>query len=184
MLNRALSLLLALTLLCAGASAAEYDQWRVLVGAKLFRSLVAADQQLADKLDAQGRVDLVVLYHEDPDAPTEALDWLHGKTRSGIQSHPAIIRKLPLGALTTQSNVPSALFIAERLPDTLLQAVIQYANSRGIVLYSPFEGDVEAGVFAGVSVEAQVRPYINREAMRAAGLSIKPFFLKIARTYE
>jgi hypothetical protein len=50
-----------------------------------------------------------------------------------------------------------------------------------VVLYSPFEGHVERGVPAGIAVEAKVQPYLNLSALQAAGIELKPFFLKVAK---
>ena len=37
-----------------------------------------------------------------------------------------------------------------------------------MIVYSPFEGHVESGVLGGLSVEAQVRPYVNRATLEAS----------------
>lgn len=183
-MKKVLYLLLTLSLMVSSAFGDSYQDRRQLVGVKLFRALVVADQDLSRKRDADGNIDLAVLYQEDENSTHRVLDWLRKKTTSGIQSHPVQARSLNTNELATRSSTPSALFIAEKLPEQSLEKLISYANSHNIVLFSPFEGDVEAGVFAGVSIEARVRPYINKHAMSLNGVNIKPFFLKITKFHE
>ena len=53
-----------------------------------------------------------------------------------------------------------------------------------IIVFSPFEGDVERGVQCGIAVQARVRPFLNMKSLKSAGVSLKPFFLKVAKKYE
>ncbi len=182
-MNRSPLLLIILLIFSSAISADGYQERRVIAGVKLFHALVAADLDLSAKLDAEGRVDLAVLYRQDPDAAGQPLEWLQTKAVAGMQMHAMRARTLALDRLT-HGQPPSALYIAERLSAEQLRTVIDYAAVHHRVLYSPFEGDVEAGVTAGLSVQARVRPYLNRTALLAAGLNIKPFFLKIARLHE
>ncbi len=53
-----------------------------------------------------------------------------------------------------------------------------------MILYSPFEGDVERGVTAGLSIEAKVLPFVNQRTLEASGVELKPFFLKVAKVHR
>ena len=53
-----------------------------------------------------------------------------------------------------------------------------------MIVYSPFEGHVEKGVLGGLSVEAQVRPYVNRATVEASQITLKPFFMEVAKVYQ
>jgi hypothetical protein len=50
-------------------------------------------------------------------------------------------------------------------------------------VFSPFAGDVEAGVSSGLVVSDRILPYVNVEAMRLSGVQMKPFFLRVAEQY-
>ncbi len=65
-----------------------------------------------------------------------------------------------------------------------LQTLTAFANAQRLVVFSPFEGDVERGVQSGIAVEARVRPYVNTKALRAAEVRLKSFFMKVAKAYE
>ena len=45
-------------------------------------------------------------------------------------------------------------------------------------------GDVERGVLGGIKVESRVLPYVNAMAMKESKINLKPFFMKVAKTYE
>ena len=42
---------------------------------------------------------------------------------------------------------------------------------------------LEHGVLAGMSVEAQVRPYVNTETLAASHVELKSFFMKVTKVY-
>jgi hypothetical protein len=65
-----------------------------------------------------------------------------------------------------------------------LQTLTAFANERHMVVFSPFEGDVERGVQSGIAIEARVRPYLNTNALRAAQVRLKSFFMKVAKVHE
>jgi len=60
---------------------------------------------------------------------------------------------------------------------------VRWSTAAKVVLYSPFDGDVERGAAAGLCIEAKVQPFLNMPALQAAGVEIKPFYVKVARVY-
>ena len=64
-----------------------------------------------------------------------------------------------------------------------LTSIIKYGIGHHVIVYSPFEGHVELGVLGGLSVEAQVRPFLNRATLEASQISLKPFFLSVAKVF-
>ena len=94
------------------------------------------------------------------------------------------IRIMALARFRTISDLrPMAIFITQHLQDADLQKLVQLSIRQRVLLFSPFEGDVEQGVLGGLSVRTSVRPYINMHTLRQSGVRIKPFYLKVARQY-
>jgi hypothetical protein len=79
-------------------------------------------------------------------------------------------------------NPPAAIFLTQPL-DERLPEIIKYAISRGIILFSPFQGDVEKGVLGGVHISDRVLPHINASTMKSAGINIKQFFMRVSVIY-
>ena len=77
-----------------------------------------------------------------------------------------------------------ALFLATPLGASELDRLVAWSIRHGVILYSPFEGDVERGVLAGVSIEAKVLPYINQRTLDASGVEFKPFFMRVAKVHR
>ncbi|HEX8154652.1 MAG TPA: hypothetical protein VF698_16080, partial [Thermoanaerobaculia bacterium] len=62
-------------------------------------------------------------------------------------------------------------------------SLVKYGIDRRLIVYSPFEGHVESGVTGGLSVEAQVRPFVNSTTLAASHIALKDFFLKVTKVY-
>ncbi len=150
----------------------------------MFRTMLAADLDLATKRNALGRLTLAVVYSTHPDLATAAQKTMQERSSAGLRNFPVIIEKQPLAALLKQEVPPSGIFIANPLQITELLALVRYGIRHGVVVYSPYLGDVERGVAGGLSVEARVRPYVNVATLQQAKLRIKSFFLKVAKRYE
>ena len=111
---------------------------------------------------------------------------------SGCDPQAGTIRNIPISIEITndktlgdfQDRVPAGIFLMDPFLENDLNSIIEYGIKHHVVVYSPFKGDVEQGVFAGLSIEARVRPYINLNTMRSSQISVKPFFLKVAKLYE
>ena len=180
--------LLLLILFCVNSFADNtYDERRAQVGVRLFRSLVAADLDLAKKLTPDGEVLLYFLHKDDADAAGSVEVMLDDGNRLVIRKLPVVTRTVALTELhpdTTQTSVPAGVFITQRLRNRDLQTIIDYGMEHGVIVYSAFEGDVERGVLAGVSIQARIEPYLNRNTLENSNLNIKAFFLKVARQYE
>lgn len=162
----------------------SYDDRRLRTGARLFRALLAADMQLDARIAGDGRLHVLVLA-DDADNGRAAMAIIlgdEGAPDAGIRDIPLSIR---IDTAPPVDGTPLAgVFIAEKSPSAGVTVVAQWGVQYGTIVYSPFEGHVEQGVMAGLSVEARVRPYINQETLNAAGVQLKPFFLKVAKIYE
>src|SRR5262249_46453671 len=103
--------------------------------------------------------------------------------KAGIRDLPVSIVRVGSLAQLAQIAQPAGVFLASAQNPGDLAQLIRWSTDAHVVLYSPFEGDVEHGVAAGLAVEGKVQPYLNTGALQAAGVEIKPFYLKVAKTY-
>ncbi|MGE0082523.1 MAG: hypothetical protein AB7U81_14640 [Thiohalomonadaceae bacterium] len=176
-------LLIALAIACTPAGAADdQSERRVLIGVKLFPALLAADQELDVKREADGRLRIVVLFKEDGEVAREAAARLSAV--KAIRNQPLRVSTLPYSRLTElDKDVPAALFLAEWSPDDLA-CVVRYGIAHRRIVFSPFLGDVTKGASAGIFVGDRILPLINPETLTAAGIALKPFLLEVARTNE
>lgn len=162
----------------------DYSDRRIHAGTKLFRTLLAADQNITEKITPDNKLQLALIYNNNQSAAKSVADVLQGRANSDIRNIPIKTKLLKVDELESSTTYLAGLFITQRLSEDELQKVIRYAVDHHIVIYSPFEGDVEKGVLGGMSVEARVRPYLNVKTMRAANLHLKPFFMKVSKQYE
>ncbi len=80
--------------------------------------------------------------------------------------------------------LPAAVFLATRLSSAEIDALVRWSIANHVIVYSPFEGDVERGIPAGLAVEAKVQPFLNLTTLEAAGIELKPFFVQVAKVHR
>jgi hypothetical protein len=186
--GRRLAALLAvciLTLSLAGANvrADSYEDRRVRTGARLFRSMLAADVGLEQRRAADGHLHVWV-YALDPALGGEigALIAPDDASRSKLRGMPVQVRQqasLP----EARDAVPAGVFLASIPSDAELDRLVRWSIANHVIVYSPFEGHVERGVTGGLSIEVKVQPYVNLGTLSASGVELKPLFLKVARVH-
>ncbi|MCP5125768.1 MAG: hypothetical protein H6973_09090 [Gammaproteobacteria bacterium] len=165
------------------------QEQRAQIGLRLFRALLAADEDLGQKIDAQGRLLLALLYRNDRRIAEKFAAALqasgHGREQGKIKNYPIQVI-LADGAhfSTLQEQVPAAIYLVQSLPDPVLEEVIRYGIDHQRVVFSPFEGHVERGVLAGLAIEVRVLPYINQTTLRRSGIRLKSLLLKVAKIHE
>ena len=162
----------------------SYDERRMRAGARLFRALLVADLDLRSRAAEDGELHVVLLGANSSEENELRRHMLpQGDAPPQLGGLPMQIEVRELAALDGDPR-PAAVFIARPLGGQELAQLVQWSRQRQVVLYSPFEGDVERGVMAGLSVEAKVLPYLNQAALEAAGVSLKPLFLKVAKVHQ
>jgi hypothetical protein len=153
---------------------------RTRAGARLFRALLAADLGLNDRTAADGHLDVLV-YARDQKFGEEIAALIAPKDKGeairGAKLRISVDAELP-------GTTPDGIFIASPLDNEQLQSWIAFCRRARAILYSPFEGDVERGVMAGLSIEATVQPYLNEQALGEAQIKLKPFFLRVAKVFR
>jgi len=181
-----LTLIVATSVSGTTALADSADDRRVRIGARLFRSLLTAQLALESKTASDGALHVIVFGADAGSAPEIseliATSGEAGKV-AGIHDLPVSIERVGSIAQLAKIQQPAGVFLATAQAPADLSQLIRWSTDSHVVLYSPFEGDVEHGVAAGLSVEAKVQPYLNTSALQAAGVEIKPFYLKVAKTY-
>ena len=159
---------------------------RAQAGARLFRAFLSADLDV-DKKTVDNQLLILFLYADDKSRATSLASHFLGDAKDG-----GTIRGLPLSVAYTsdatlasyKSRVPAGIFLAQPPSDTTRRALIKYGIEHHVIVYSPFEGDVESGILGGLSVEAQVRPYVNLSTLSASNISLKPLFFKVTKVYR
>lgn len=185
---KAILLLLVLILLSAPSKglllADTFTDNRIQVGLKLFRSLVSADLDIKQKLNANRELPVALVYVSSDSDARDLQQTLHDSF-STVKDVPVDVQVRNLSELIQDTgNKPVAIFIAQPLNESQLAALVKYGIERQVIVFSPFEGDVEKGVLGGLSVQATVRPLINVRTLNDSRIRIKPFYLKVAKHYE
>lgn len=161
---------------------------RVQIGLRLFRTLIAADQDLESKINPQGQLELALFYwnnRQQAQALAEALhESGHGDEQGKIKNFPLQIVLVNIDTLGELQQVPAAIYLVQPLPKSILETVIQYGIDHHRIVFSPFEGQVEQGVLAGLAIEVRVMPYINRATLTRSSIRLKDLLLKVARIHE
>lgn len=154
----------------------------MVAGARLFRALLAADVDLQKKTSGTNQLLIVVFSDSDPRKAGEVAKSLAAGDVKGM----SVVTEASGDATLKQyaSRVPAGIFVATPAQRAALASLVKYGIDHHVIVYSPFDGDVEAGVLGGLSIEAQVRPFINRATLDAARINLKSFFLQVAKVYQ
>ncbi|WP_028293799.1 type 1 periplasmic-binding domain-containing protein [Oceanobacter kriegii] len=157
---------------------------RARVGLNLFRTFVNADLTL-DSHVQNNRIPVAMLYLTSNLQAREFRDQLE-QTWPSVQGYETEIQVVSLQQLLAQpnANMPAAVFVTERLNAQERQQLVELTIKHQVAVFSPFEGDVEAGILGGLSVTSSVKPTVNLTTLQLSKLSIKSFYLSVARTYE
>jgi hypothetical protein len=154
---------------------------RLQIGINLLPAVVAANKSLiADDSPKSLRIHL--LYRENKFLAQQLESRL--KQVGTIRSHKLEIVPITLEQLlASQPEQFGVIFMAESVADNL-QQLIEFAQQRRTLLFSPFEGDVELGVTSGFQVTDKVLPLVNMASLKLSKIQLKAFFLRIAVKHE
>lgn len=160
-----------------------FSEHRAQVGLKLFKTLVNADLDISEKVDQEQLLHIALVAHAASPLVQEYQQQLTSSFAS-LENQSVQVEILQPENLSELEYPVGAIFIAETFSQERLESLIQYAEAHSLIIFSPFEGDVESGVLAGLSVQATVRPLINSATLKRSKINIKPFYLKVAKRYE
>jgi hypothetical protein len=182
-LSRPVAALIALALLVAPLRADDLADVRSQAGARLFRALLSADTEI-DRKTADRQLLIVFVYVDDKARAAALAARFLGDARD-IHGIPLAIEFTTDPALAAyKSRVAAGVFLVQPLPAAALKTVVSYGIEHHVIVYSPFEGNVESGVTGGLAVEAQVRPYVNLATLNASSISLKPLFFKVTKVFR
>lgn len=162
--------------------AGDLEDRRAWVALDVFPSLVAADRDILSKTGPDGNLVLLVLYidkrelAEDMAARLRKIENIRG---AGIRVEIAAGDNPEKFAGTR----PAGIFIAQKMGREL-DAAVRFGTEKSVVVFSPFEEDIERGAHAGILISDRVVPLVNLTAVRESKIRIKPFYLRIAEKYE
>lgn len=153
---------------------------RIQIGLNLLPAVIAANKKLADK-DQQKSLSIFLLYNKDRQIALQAEQNIN--TNQKIRGHSFDTEVISINQLMSRNiDQHDAIFIVEKIQS--LEALIAYSREQQVILFSPFEGDIEKGVMSGIAISNNVLPAINQTAVRRASLNFKAFFLRIAVKYD
>jgi hypothetical protein len=183
---RPAALLLALAILSTSVRADGYDERRVQTGLRLFRAMLAADTQLPSRAGADGQLLVLFVHAGDRHRGEQLADTFlkRGGVAEPVRGLPVRVEVVSAAGLPAWGGQPAAVFVAEPATGALLRGIVDFGIRRRLIVYSPFEGHVESGVLGGLAIEAQVRPYVNLATLEASSVSLKDFFLKVAKVHR
>jgi hypothetical protein len=167
-----------------GANAGERETLRTWVGIDIFPSFLAADRDIVSKTGSDGKLLLVLKYIDDKETAEKMAR--HLKKINTIRGIPIRIELVNDASLEAFKNAKIAgIFITEkdRFPPNIID-LLDFGRKNHVIIFSPFTGDVEAGVAGGIFISDRILPYVNIKTLQLSGIRIKPFFLRIAKTYE
>ena len=165
------------------AVADTFTERRIIVGQKLFRTMLVSNLNYKNNISSDGSIYVDLLYQYDNEQAKKLASGLTSEL-TAINGVPVIVRSLSLKQYFNSQQVPSiGAFITEKIDKNSLQQIIIKGQINQHILFSPFEGDVEKGVMAGLSVESRVRPYVNISALKQSNIEMKPFFIKVSKLY-
>lgn len=166
------------------SGASEISERRVQISLSIFPRVVAVDSDFRKKLTEDRKVRLVFVYVKNQRRAKELVAITKEKTATvagmTLDAVPASLRSL----VKDTGIVPTALFVSEPLSNADFESISSYAERNGLILFSPFTGDVERGATAGIAVSSRVRPYFNIGMLQRSGININAMLMNISKHYE
>jgi len=181
-----LAVITAVSVSASTARADDADDRRVRAGARLFRSLLTAQVALESRAAGDGALHVVLYGAGDAHLNGEIATLISANGeggKNGIKDLPVKIDSVANLAALARASQPAGVFLVSAQSEKDLAELVRWSTAAKVVLYSPFDGDVERGAAAGICIEAKVLPLLNLPALQAAGIEIKPFYIKVARVY-
>src|ERR1051325_1905631 len=176
-------LAILLVFLALRAAAEDVQALRARAGVRFFRSLLAADVDLPKKTIPPDQL-LIVFFYVDDARGAKDLMARFGEQAKELRGLPVVTETTKDATLSAYAQrVPAGLFIAQPPNKKTLASIIKYGIDHHVIVYSPYEGHVESGVLGGLFVDAQMRPFVNGATLSASHITLKDFFLKVAKVY-
>ncbi|BCU05719.1 hypothetical protein Atep_03960 [Allochromatium tepidum] len=156
------------------------DEQRMQLGLKLFPVSIGALESLETVLGPDGRLLVLVVYEGSRNPALQVAAQFGSVTVRGHGLRVEVLSAADLDAYTGPR--PGGIFIASvgLSPDRLRA----WSERQRALVFSPFDGAVEAGAVVGLHVADRVLPIVNLTQAERSGIRFRPYFLEEARHYE
>jgi hypothetical protein len=157
---------------------------RVQISLPLFPRIVAVDNKFREKLTADNKARLVFVYDRDKSKANELAKTVSTANKNIVDVRVDTVPMPLIEQLKENSQTPTAIFVAEPLGEADFKQLVLYSINRGIIVFSPYSGDVERGATVGLAITSRVFPYFNSNTLEASGVEINPILLNMSKRYE
>jgi hypothetical protein len=178
-----MSMLVMLSTVVDGALADENDSRRVDISLSIFPRIIAVDNHFREKLNSDKEAYLLFVYDNNEEYARQLAARMK-KGNTNIGGMRVVVEAMSINEEFLPEDVPTALFVVERLTDAQLEKVMAFANETHRLVFSPYLGDVERGVTVGISVTNRVKPYFNLSSLRESKVSINALLMKMSKRHE
>lgn len=160
------------------------DEYRFRVALKLFPRIAATDQKLKEKLGDNGKIYLLIIYINKQEQARQLIEILSDDIPRIGKIDIEYRYSNRLYKYYGPDQLPTAIFLAEPLSTADLNKLMEYSQKYHRLVFSPFEGDVERGVTAGIYISNKITPYFNKKAMSMADINLHQSLLRVSTHYE
>lgn len=165
-------------------SASEATDRRIQISLPLFPRIVAVDSEFHKKLTEDKKARLVFIYDRNRNKARELAKEVAESNRNIVDIEVDSMSLSLKEQLSNSAQTPTAIFVSEPLGDRDFNELVLYGINKGIIIFSPYSGDVERGATVGLSITSRVFPYFNSKTLDASGVEINPILLNMSKRYE
>jgi hypothetical protein len=162
----------------------EASDRRVQISLPLFPRIVAVDKKFQEKLTEDNRARLVFVYDRDKSKANELAKTVGATNKNIVNVSVDTVSMQLVEQLKENTLTPTAIFVAEPLGEADFKQLVLYSINKGIIVFSPYSGDVERGATVGLAITSRVFPYFNNNTLEASGVEINPILLDMSKRYE
>lgn len=180
-----ISLVFIVMFMCVSQVFADsMQERRITISASIFPKIIAVDQDLANKLDKEGYVRLAIIYSSSKTKAQKISKIMTRKVKN-IAGNKIKIELIDINNRGFEDREKlTGIFFVDEMTDDELGKLVSYSSENNVLLFSPFEGDIERGVMSSIFVGIKIRPYFNVKSMKLANVNLKPALIKVSKTYE
>lgn len=160
------------------------NDYRYQVALKLFPRIVATDQHIREKLSKNGKICLLIYYIDKKKRARKLMQILADDIPRIGKRDIEYRYTNQLDKYAASDKLPTAIFLAEPVNKSELKRLTEYAQKHHRLIFSPFEGDVERGIAAGIYISNKITPYFNKQALITADINLHQSLLSVSTQYE
>lgn len=152
------------------------------IQAALFPKIILMDYQFREKLD-NGYISIAILHRQkDYRYALRLKDKIEKKYKDGIKNIP--IKVVVSTYKQMHKNVPLATaYYLFSCSEVMMKEAITLANSHDRLSFVYDGKNLKHGAMIAVKIEEKVKPYININALKQEGVSLRPMLLNISELF-